>query len=49
MLFVLFMLKVAKNTDNWIHKLHGNRILPLGIGDNNVVQSENGGISYTII
>ncbi|EDV22483.1 uncharacterized protein TRIADDRAFT_28630, partial [Trichoplax adhaerens] len=40
---------VAKDTDSWLHKLHGNRILPLGIGDNNVVQSENGGLEEDFV
>jgi len=37
---------VAKNIDSAIEKLSGNRLLPIGICDENVVNSVNGGLDY---
>ncbi|KAK6968706.1 S-adenosyl-L-methionine-dependent tRNA 4-demethylwyosine synthase, partial [Biomphalaria glabrata] len=35
---------VAKNVDAWLHTLSGNRVLPLCLADENVVNSKNKGL-----
>ncbi|XP_013421711.1 S-adenosyl-L-methionine-dependent tRNA 4-demethylwyosine synthase [Lingula anatina] len=36
--------KVARNIDHWFHKLSANRVLGIGLLDENVASSKNGGI-----
>ncbi|XP_029651219.1 S-adenosyl-L-methionine-dependent tRNA 4-demethylwyosine synthase TYW1 [Octopus sinensis] len=36
---------VGKNIDAWLHQLEANRILPVGIGDEDTTQSSHGGLT----
>ena len=38
--------KVGSNVDKWLNDLSAMRILPLGISDENVAQSKNGGKNF---
>ena len=42
-----FCIKVGSNVDKWLNELSATRILPLGISDENVAQSKNGGMNNT--
>uniref|UniRef100_T1J2J5 S-adenosyl-L-methionine-dependent tRNA 4-demethylwyosine synthase TYW1 n=1 Tax=Strigamia maritima TaxID=126957 RepID=T1J2J5_STRMM len=37
---------VAKNVDQWMHEMQAQRLMPLGLGDENVAESEKGGIEH---
>ena len=46
---VHFLLQIAKNIDRQLHSLCGRRVMPVGLGDEDVVDSRHGGNKLYVV